>query len=212
MYWKVIDQNRFKLLKKVIQKVSLQNYYLAGGTALALQTGIRESFDFDFFVQDEFDETALVEELSEIGELEITVIRKGTLHLILNNIQFTFLYFPNKMIENKVATDEIKGLYLANIFDIAMMKLIAISQRGTKKDFFDLYYICHHFDYTIEFILEHLNQKYGDSKINYAHIIKSLSYFDDAEDENLPKVFIQYDWDKIKRFYELEQEKIYAKR
>lgn len=212
MYWKVIDQNRFKLLKKVIQKVSLQNYYLAGGTALALQTGIRESFDFDFFVQDEFDETALVEELSEIGELEITVIRKGTLHLILNNIQFTFLYFPNKMIENKVATDEIKGLYLANIFDIAMMKLIAISQRGTKKDFFDLYYICHYFDYTIEFILEHLNQKYGDSKINYAHIIKSLSYFDDAEDENLPKVFIQYDWDKIKRFYELEQEKIYAKR
>ena len=52
MFWNVIDENRYHILKKIMKNISLKNYYLAGGTALALQTGIRESFDFDFFVQE----------------------------------------------------------------------------------------------------------------------------------------------------------------
>jgi len=53
MHWEVIDKQRYNILKTIIEEISLENYYLAGGTALALQTGIRESFDFDFFVQNE---------------------------------------------------------------------------------------------------------------------------------------------------------------
>ena len=52
MYWNVIDENRKNILKKVTENISINKYYMAGGTALALQTGTRESFDFDFFVQD----------------------------------------------------------------------------------------------------------------------------------------------------------------
>ena len=89
------------------------------------------------------------------------------------------------------------------------MKLIAISQRGTKKDFFELYYICNNFDITIENTLDMLSKKYDENKINYLHIIQSLSYFEDAEDENLPKVFIDYNWKKIKDYYIKEQAKIY---
>ena len=90
------------------------------------------------------------------------------------------------------------------------MKLIAISQRGTKKDFFDLYYICNNFNITITDILKMLKEKYDENKVNYAHIIQSLAYFEDAEDENLPKVFIDYDWEKIKEYYIKEQRKIYS--
>ena len=65
MYWNVIDKDRFNLLKKVVDNIKLENYYLAGGTALALQTGIRESFDFDFFVRNEFDEQYLIDEINK---------------------------------------------------------------------------------------------------------------------------------------------------
>lgn len=210
MYWEVIDKNRYNILKKVIEKISLENYYLAGGTALALQTGIRESFDFDFFVQIEFDENLLIQELEEIGKLEVTVCRKGTVHAILNGVQLTFLYFKNNLVADKIEVEDVKGLYLASIKDIAIMKLIAISQRGTKKDFFDLYYICNNFNITITDILKMLKEKYDENKVNYAHIIQSLAYFEDAEDENLPKVFIDYNWEKIKEYYIKEQIKIYS--
>ncbi len=210
MYWEVIDENRYNILKKVIEKISLENYYLAGGTALALQTGIRESFDFDFFVQIEFDENLLIQELEEIGKLEVTVCRKGTVHAILNGVQLTFLYFKNNLVADKIEVENVKGLYLASIKDIAIMKLIAISQRGTKKDFFDLYYICNNFNITITDILKMLKEKYDENKVNYAHIIQSLAYFEDAEDENLPKVFIDYNWEKIKEYYIKEQRKIYS--
>lgn len=211
MYWNVIDSNRYNVLEKLIKTITLKDYYLAGGTALALQTGIRESFDFDFFIQNEFDENLLIQELESLGELEISVCRKGTVHAILNNVQLKFLYFPNKLVEPKVKVKEIDGLYLASIEDIAIMKLVAISQRGTKKDFFDLYYICNQFNIKIQDVLKMLNKKYDQNKINYSHIIQSLSYFEDAEDENLPKVFIDYDWNTIKQYYIIEQRNIYKK-
>ena len=88
------------------------------------------------------------------------------------------------------------------------MKLIAISQRGTKKDFFDLYYICNNFDISIKRILELLDIKYEKNKINYIHIIQSLSYFEDAEDEELPEIYVDYNWNDIKEFYVEEQRKI----
>lgn len=211
MHWEVIDKNRYNILEKVVGTISLENYYLAGGTSLALQTGIRESFDFDFFVQTEFDENFLIQELEKLGKLEVSVCRKGTVHVILDGVQLTFLYFKNKLVADKIEVKEIKGLYLASIKDIAIMKLIAISQRGTKKDFFDLYYICNNFNITITDILNMLKEKYDENKINYAHIVQSLAYFEDAEDENLPKVFIDYNWQTIKEYYIDEQRKIYSK-
>ena len=204
MYWNVIDNNRKDILKKVTDTISLNNYYMAGGTALALQTGTRESFDFDFFVQNNFDTNILVNELDKLGTLKVTFISNNTLHCILNDVQLTFLYFPNNLIGEKVVVDGFNNLFLASIEDIAAMKLIAISQRGTKKDFFDLYNICINNGYSLKNIFEFLNKKYSEDKLNYFHILKSIIYFDDAEDELLPKTYIEYDWERIKGFY-LEQ-------
>lgn len=212
MHWEVIDKNRYDILKKIIETISLKEYYLAGGTALSLQTGIRESFDFDFFIQTEFDENLLIQELEKLGELEVVVCRRGTVHAILNGVQLTFLHFGNNLVAEKIVVEEIQGLYLASIKDIAIMKLVAISQRGTKKDFFDLYYICNHLSITITEILQLLEEKYEKNKINYSHIIQSLAYFEDAEDEILPRVFIEYDWETIKKYYIDEQRRIYSEK
>lgn len=201
MYWNVIDDNRKNVLNKVTDAININKYYMAGGTALALQIGIRESFDFDFFVQEEFDTDLLVKTLESLGDLKINYVSKGTLHCILDNVQLTFLYFPNPLIDELIRVDEFKNLYLASVKDIATMKLIAISQRGTKKDFFDLYNICIKEKLDLKDVFDLLKIKYSEEKLNYFHITKSLVYFDDAEDELLSKTFIPYDWKIIKEFY-----------
>ena len=207
MYWNVIDESRKEILKRVTEKIEIGTYYMIGGTALALQSGIRESFDFDFCVKEKFDTNLLMQDLNKLGTLKLTFISENTLHCILDNVQLTFMYFPNKLIDELIAVNEYRNLYLASVKDIAAMKLIAISQRGTKKDFFDLYYICKNNNITISEILSMLNIKYNEEKLNYFHIIKSLIYFEDAEDEILPKTNINYNWEEIKEFYINEYKK-----
>lgn len=208
MYWNVIDENRKNVLKKVTDNISINKYYMAGGTALALQNGTRESFDFDFFVQEEFDTKILLNELEKLGNVKVTYMSNDTLHCILDEVQLTFLYFTNPLIKELLKADNYNNLYLASIIDIATMKLIAISQRGTKKDFFDLYNICTKYNYSLKDIFNFLEVKYSKDKLNYFHILKSVVYFEDAEDEVLPKTYIEYNWEDIKSFFEKQYENI----
>ncbi len=80
------------------------------------------------------------------------------------------------------------------------MKIVAIGGSGAKKDFFDLYNIIEKCDITVDELVDGLMQKCGDN-INYVNIIMGLSYFEDAEDEILPKTFVKYDWENIKKFF-----------
>lgn len=208
MYWNVIDENIKNVLKKVTDNISINKYYMAGGTALALQNGIRESFDFDFFVQEEFDTKILLNELEKLGNVKVTYMSNDTLHCILDEVQLTFLYFTNPLIKELIKADNYNNLYLASIIDIATMKLIAISQRGTKKDFFDLYNICTKYNYSLKDIFNFLEVKYSKDKLNYFHILKSVVYFEDAEDEVLPKTYIEYNWEDIKSFFKKQYENI----
>ena len=179
---------------------------MAGGTALALQTGTRESFDFDFFVQEKFDTKILSDELEKLGNLKVTYISNDTLHCVLDDVKLTFMYFPNLLIKELVRVEEYKNLYLASVIDIATMKLIAISQRGTKKDFFDLYNVCQKYNYSLKTFFSLLEVKYSKEKLNYFHILKSIVYFEDADDEILPKTYIDYNWEDIKNFYKTQFE------
>lgn len=89
---------------------------------------------------------------------------------------------------------------MASIPDIAVMKITAIGGRGAKKDFFDLYNILNREDISVLDLAEGLVQKCGNN-INYFNTIMGLSYFEDAEQELLPKTYVEYDWDKIKKFF-----------
>lgn len=62
MYWNIFDNNRYELLKKISETVSIKDYYMIGGTALSLQLGLRESYDFDFCVKSEFNNEILLNE------------------------------------------------------------------------------------------------------------------------------------------------------
>jgi hypothetical protein len=89
---------------------------------------------------------------------------------------------------------------LADVRDIALMKLAAISGRGSRKDFADLYLILQNAP-TLEDYFELLPRKYGASRLNTYHILKSLTYFDDAETEPMPRMRVPFDWAECKAFF-----------
>lgn len=198
MYWNIIDEDRYQLLKKITETISIPNYYMIGGTALSIQLGLRESFDFDFCVPDYFNNEVLLQELQTLGKIEIKQNQKGTCDIILNGVQVSFFYYPNSIIKELITTKEIPKLKMASVLDIAVMKVAAIGGRGA--NFFDLYNIMNQYDITIDELTTGLIQKCGD-KINYVNTIMGLSYFEDAEQEILPKTFVPYNWEEIKRFF-----------
>ena len=207
MYWNIFDKDRYELLKKISEVVSIDDYYMIGGTAISLQLGLRESYDFDFCVKSEFNNEILLNELRNIVNVEVIQNQKGTCDVLLNGVQVSFFYYPNKVINDFVKTEEMPKLKIASTLDIAVMKMVAIGGRGAKKDFFDLYNIIEKCNITVDELVNGLMQKCGDN-INYVNIIMGLSYFEDAEDEILPNTFVEYNWEDIKKFFIALQKEI----
>ena len=207
MYWNIFDKSRYELLKKISEVISIDDYYMIGGTALSLQIGLRESYDFDFCVKGEFNNEVLLEELKSVGNVEVIQNQKGTCDVLLNGVQVSFFYYPNKVLKDFVKVEEIPNLKIASVLDIAIMKVVAIGGRGAKKDFFDLYNIIKKCNITVDELVNGLVQKCGNN-VNYLNIIMGLSYFEDAEDEVLPNTFVPYNWEDIKKFFIEFQRKV----
>ena len=88
--------------------------------------------------------------------------------------------------------------------DIAVMKVMAISDRGTKRDFIDLYWYCKHVEPLVE-VLRRVHKQYRNGvNWNYNHIIRSLVYFDDAIDDPMPTMHIPVTWAQTTRFFRSE--------
>lgn len=200
MYWNVIDKDRYKLLKDITDTISIPNYYMIGGTALSLQLDLRESYDFDFCVPENFNNELLLKEIQRLGQTEVKQNQKGTVDVILNGVQVSFFYYPNPVIKEFVKVEEMPKLKMASVLDIAVMKVVAIGGRGSKKDFFDLYNIMNKSNITIDELAKGLIQKCG-TNVNFANIVMGLSYFEDAQQEILPKTFVEYNWEEIEKFF-----------
>ena len=103
-------------------------------------------------------------------------------------------------------TISFKNINVASIADIAAMKIAAISERGTKRDFIDLYFILQKI--TIGRALNFYDKKYQKLSSNLIHIKKSLVYFQDAEKDPMPKMFFPVSWEKVKDFFRKEVKKL----
>jgi hypothetical protein len=210
VFWCVLDQPRQALLKKLTTAMPVPSSYLAGGTALALLLGHRISVDFDWFTPAKFDPAIIERNLSWQNKVMVTETRRGTFHGLVDGIQVTWLWYPNPLLKPLITVDEFPGLNLASLLDIGLMKLVAASQRGARKDFIDLYMICQQ-EYSLEAMLALLPQKFPESQLNYYHIIKSLSFFDDAEREAMPTMRIPLEWQIVKEYFLRCQKKLLAK-
>jgi predicted nucleotidyltransferase component of viral defense system len=187
------------LFSKLTESAWLSSFYLAGGTALALRLGHRTSVDLDFFTEPPFDEARLIESLVEIGWLEIFQKESQSVIGMLDGVKFSFLKYPYPLLQPSTT---FRGTQVAAVEDIACMKLDALSSRGTKRDFVDLYCIAKQLP--LLKLLSLFQQKYAAVHYNILHVKKSLVYFDDAEGDPLPDMRVPIEWNKVKEFFKRE--------
>jgi predicted nucleotidyltransferase component of viral defense system len=177
-------------------------WYLAGGTALSLQVGHRQSVDLDFFTpQPRFPETSLERKLLMTNRWRTDFREAGTLYGRLQGAKVSFIAYPFLVpSKQRLICGRLRILLPG---DIAVMKIIAISQRGRKRDFVDLFWYCTNREPLRE-VLSRVRKHYPRKLHNFAHILKSLTYFADAEDDPMPKLFFNTSWKAIMEFFRRE--------
>lgn len=179
LHLNILDDKRREILP-FFKDFSDDGFYLAGGTGLALEIGHRDSVDFDFFKEGDFDTTFLIEKIGNIfvsHKISITQQEKNTVScLIDDSIQISFFGYQHKLLFPLV-----KNAYfdIASIIDIGCMKLSAITGRYMEKDYVDLYFILQNI--LISELLENFIKKYPN--FDKTLVLKSLVYFDDITEE-----------------------------
>lgn len=185
---------------------STLDLYLAGGTALALQVGHRESVDLDFFTpREKFDEVALERELITTGSWQTDFRQAGTVYGRFNNAKMSVIAYP--FFVHKKPFLRCGSINILSVDDIAVMKIIAISQRGRKRDFIDMYWYCKNGGSLTE-IISRVGKQYPGQDHNLQHFIKSIAYFEDAEEDPMPVLNFSVKWEDVKKFFRTEAKKI----
>jgi len=194
LYLKVLPEDQLQLFDLLSVQSFIGDFYMAGGTDLALQIGHRRSYDFDFFIPADFDSSSVIRKLKMIGEYNRESEEKNTINGRLNGVRISFFGYHYKMIDDFRKFNILK---LAGLKDIAAMKLEAIAGRGSKKDFVDLFFLLKR--YTIEDMFSYHERKYGTGLNNQYHLLKSLVYFTDAEEEPMPVMVEPLKWEVVKK-------------
>lgn len=186
-----VNQYTLELLNKLSSHTKLNDFFLVGGTALALQIGHRISIDLDFFSINSFKEDELTVFLEQEFDMEIFQVSKNSITGKIKDIKVDFISHQYPLLSSILSYNSIK---LAALEDISAMKLNAIKNRGTKKDFVDLYFLLKQF--TLEEMLNFANKKYPNHSDMLT--VKSLVYFDDADLQPDCEMLVNVSWDEVK--------------
>jgi hypothetical protein len=172
----IIAPETIKLVQQLQAIPGLKDFHLAGGTAIALQLGHRNSIDIELFTKDEFEATYIINLLQAEFTITATLARKGTLPAVVNNIKTDFIRHNYPLIKFPVKEE---GISLLSKEDIAAMKFHAIIQSGKRlKDFIDIYFLLQHF--SMKQMVEFFTFKYTYSNPMIA--IKAINFFDDIDE------------------------------
>ena len=152
-----------------------KEYYLVGGTAIALYLGHRKSIDFDLF---KYDKIKLKSIKKWKGDLPVTPINtiyesSDQIHFIIGNVKVTFMQFPFQL----KSANHVHGLSMPSLLSLAAMKAYALGGRAKWKDYVDLYFIMKD-HYSIKEIIKKADELFGSS-FNGRFFRQQLSYFDD---------------------------------
>ena len=198
LQYDTVDPASLGLLKKLMINPELRDFFLVGGTALALQIGHRFSKDIDMFSLNEFDAGKVLSELKKEFKISDSSAGRNTLNFYAqiseeseNRIKVDLIKYSYPLL-NPVL--DIDGIRLLSIEDIIPMKLSAAAGRGSKKDFYDIFYLLR--TYTLKQMFSFFERKFPDA--NMFHILKRLMYYEDAEHEPDPQTIEQIEWDKVK--------------
>ena len=189
----ILPENQLKLFNDLADYTWVSDFYLAGGTALALQLGHRQSIDFDFFTKKKLNNEALKKNLNSLGSFELFSEDKNTLNAGVNTIRVSFFEYDVPLLNDLL---RINNIFVASLLDIALMKFVAISGRGSKKDFIDLFFLLKYFN--LQDLFKDFGKKFGPESANSYHLLKSLVYFEDAENQPSPVMLKEVAWSEVK--------------
>lgn len=192
LHFETLPDGTLGLLKDLSAHPALQQFSLVGGTALALRFGHRRSIDFDFFTPEAFDVEDLAETLTrEVAGFEATGMNKIGLNAKVGGLKVDFVAYRYPLLAKP---ETLEGIRMFRLEDIVGMKLSAITNRGARKDFYDLHALIQHLG--VDALIDIYKRKYPshDAMI----VLRSMIYFDDAEDDNDPELLMEQDWDEVK--------------
>jgi len=199
LQYRALYPGTLELLKEMMQVPELQDFFLVGGSALALQIGHRISVDIDLFTQEDFDTQSLFLKLDKLFTISDLTEKSSTLNFNIaypdksnNVIKVDLIKYAYPLINPVLDIDNIR---LLSIEDIIPMKLSAIAGRGSKKDFYDIFYLLK--TYSFKQMFDLFEKKFPNT--NTFHVVKSLSYFEDADLEANPQTIDKIDWEEIKQ-------------
>jgi len=198
MFAAILSPGQQTLLERLSTVPTVRTFYLAGGTALALQLGHRRSVDFDFFRPQHFEPGDLLPQLGALGTVVARRAEVDTLTVDIDGVSTSFFAYTPPLLKPLVPSPW--SVNLAGIADIAAMKVSAVAGRGSRRDFVDLYCICAH-AMPLADVLALFAEKFRGVPYERYHVLKSLTFFDDAEAEPMPTMLQPASWDEIKQFF-----------
>jgi hypothetical protein len=199
MHDKVLPRGSRRLLDAIARRDAalLHGWVLAGGTGLALHIGHRRSEGFDFFRTDAVALPELHARIRALGPGEALREDARDMTLIALGVKVSFFVATEPLLYPQ---HPYRGFTIADPRDIALMKLVAVAGRGSRKDFVDLYFLIRG-GHSLESLFAELPAKYGTGRVNAYHVLRSLAYFDDAEAEPEPEMLEPFRWGECKRFF-----------
>lgn len=181
-HWDTLPQNTRRALEALNSLPFPSEFYLAGGTALALQIGHRVSHDLDFFSASNplgFSErAALIAWLQHVNPVVVHRETGAAIYATVMGVEARFIYQHHPLLQPTLRWENIS---VAGPVDIGLMKLSAIKDRGTRRDFVDIY--CLRDVAPLEMLFDLIPQKYFDRPDFAFHLAHGLRYFDDAEND-----------------------------
>jgi hypothetical protein len=182
----------------------LAGYRLAGGTALAWEYGHRRSDDLDFFTRipgllSATEQQRIAADLRALDpNASIDVSQPRTIHAVVRGCRVSVFGLGGQWLSPAVQVAE--GFGIATVKEIAAMKLIAVSTRSAKKDFFDLHALYHR-GFSGERMFAALGALHPgeiDKEVG-EHVVRALTDFSDAELDPDPIILDGTTWDDARR-------------
>lgn len=192
----VLPADWMRAAESLTSRHALDEFYLAGGTGLALCFGHRRSIDLDLFRESEFDSSDVRNHLRGLAGLRNLETAPGTIHLQLHGVKVSFLHYPYPRL---FPLRRFERIAVADPRDIACMKLDVIGNRGSRRDFIDLYIAARAFG--LNEVLGWFAQKYASVSYSRTHLFKALTYFAEAEREPMPDMLLRLEWTAVRRYF-----------
>jgi len=192
--------------RKIFSKFSsFTDFYLAGGTALALYLGHRISVDFDFFWGEDIPKGMLakIRRNFKSHNIEVIVNHSEQLSVLIDGISVSFAKYPYPVILN---FNGYKGVKILSAFEIAAMKAYVLGRRSTLKDYIDLYFFIK-LNKGLTDIMDLCAKKYG-SQFNRKLFLEQLIYLDDVEDMEIEFLREKLTKKQLEVFFKEEVEKL----